>query len=74
MNVRYVLKNPDTAKLKTGSQNSKKRKTQFSNTEGEGVEQKYSINSETTRQLILVESWERRSFREYQKDCVVKHE
>ena len=55
----YVLKNPDTAKLKTGSQNSKKRKTQFSNTEGEGVEQKY---------------WSRRSFREYQKDCVVKHE
>ena len=53
LNVRYVLKNPDTAKtqkrekpssptLKTGPQNSKKRKIQFSNTEGEGVAQRYS--------------------------------
>ena len=30
--------------------------------------------SETTRLLILAESWARRSFREYEKDCVVKHE
>ena len=33
---------PSSPTLKTGSQNSKKRKTQFSNTEGVGVEQKYS--------------------------------
>ena len=42
LNVRYVRKNPDTAKTQNRVPKLKEETTQFSNTKGEGVEQKYS--------------------------------